>query len=83
MLPTEYLMLTYIIHIDKKEASNFVISTNISIFIVLKNSFLSPHRQQILRLLGNKKRGFASYSKLEKKQTLFVYDAVQMISRMV
>lgn len=47
MLPTEYLMLTYIIHIDKKEASNFVISTNISIFIVLKpksvirKSFLS------------------------------------------
>ena len=30
MLPTEYLMLTYIIHIDEKEASNFVISTNIS-----------------------------------------------------
>ena len=50
---------------------------------MLKNSFLSPHRQQILRLLGNKKRGFASYSKLEKKQTLFVYDVVQMISRMV
>ena len=36
MLPTEYLMLTYIIHIDEKEAFNFVISTNISIFIVLK-----------------------------------------------
>ena len=48
-----------------------------------KNSFLSPYRQQIFRLLGNKKRGFASYSKLEKKQTLFVYDVVQMISRMV
>ena len=29
-------MLTYIIHIDEKEAFNFVISTNISIFIVLK-----------------------------------------------
>lgn len=50
---------------------------------MLKNSFLSPYRQQIFRLLGNKKRGFASYSKLEKKQTLFVYDVVQMISRMV
>ena len=36
MLPTEYLMLTYIIHIDEKEAFNFVISTNISFFIVLK-----------------------------------------------
>lgn len=35
MLPTEYLMLTYIIHIDEKGAFNFVISTNISIFIVL------------------------------------------------
>ena len=50
---------------------------------MLKNSFLSPYRQQIFRLLGNKKRGFASYSKLEQKQTLFVYDVVQMISRMV
>lgn len=39
MLPTEYLMLTYIIHIDKQEAFNFVISTNISIFIVLKNKY--------------------------------------------
>lgn len=29
-------MLTYIIHIDKKKAFNFVISTNISTFIVLK-----------------------------------------------
>ena len=38
---------------------------------MLKNSFLSPHRQQIFRLLGNKKRGLASYSELEKKQTLF------------
>lgn len=32
-------MLTYIIHIDKQEAFNFVISTNISIFIVLKNKY--------------------------------------------
>ena len=47
---------------------------------MLKNSFPSPHREQIFRLLGNKKRGFASYSKLEKKQTLFVYDVVQMIA---
>lgn len=45
MLPTEYLMLTYIIHIDKKEASNFVISTNISIFIVLKNNYSIRDKQ--------------------------------------
>ena len=45
MLPTEYLMLTYIIHIDKKEASNFVISTNISIFIVLKNKYSIRDKQ--------------------------------------
>lgn len=45
MFPTEYLMLTYIIHIDKKEAFNFVISTNISIFIVLKNKYSIRDKQ--------------------------------------
>lgn len=33
------------IHIDKKEASNFVISTNISIFIVLKNKYSIRDKQ--------------------------------------
>lgn len=51
MLPTEYLMLTYIIHIDKKEASNFVISTNISIFIVLKNKYSIRDKQITLVMM--------------------------------
>lgn len=38
-------MLTYIIHIDKKETFNFVISTNISIFIVLKNKYSIRDKQ--------------------------------------
>jgi len=41
------------------------------------------HRLETCAAGRTKKRGFASYSKLEKKQTLFVYDVVQMISRMV
>lgn len=44
-------MLTYIIHIDKKEASNFVISTNITIFIVLKNKYSIRDKQITLVMM--------------------------------
>lgn len=44
-------MLTYIIHIDKKEAFNFVFSTNISIFIVLKIKYSIRDKQITLVMM--------------------------------
>lgn len=45
-------MLTYIIHIDKKRSVLiFVISTNISIFIVLKNKYSIRDKQITLVMM--------------------------------
>ena len=57
---------------NEGDSNSIAHQIEIDVYKRQKNSFPSPHRQQIFRLLGNKKRGFASYSKLEKKQTLFV-----------